>query len=530
MRRCRRAPAATEGRASASRTRSWTNASRAVSGSSSQQVRAQGLVDRVQHRLVRLARAGAAAAPRRRRIRRRRRARAAVGSRSGSRPPRARRRPRARSGQRRHVRRVLRQFPHEERVAVRFARAARATAARVRPRPRHLLDDGGDGRGVEPVQGDPDDRPVAPDLGESSPSPGGAAPTSVSRALPTRSSATALRARREAAQQEQRRPTRPSEGRRARARAAESAASSSSHSATASNWRARSPAGSASGAPGRPPRAAPRPAASVSQSVKRLERLDERLVRDGRLLLAAAVQHERAAPVDRARELGEQARLADTRLAGDERHAALASPGAARAPREAGRIAASRPGKAPCPRPQQAPRERQAVRVHVEPLASKPRRELARRRRGGDAQLPRQPPGEGGVRAQRGRAISRLTASASISSRCAVSSSGSHAARRRAQASAAPASPACLAARTSATAASARSAAWRERRSSTHSPSSPSSTSPRQSDSASSGRPTRDELGERAQVDPQAVAAELDRLARRPQMDGRRRRAPRADR
>ena len=57
----------------------------------------------------------------------------------------------------------------------------------------------------------------------------------------------------------------------------------------------------------------------------------------------------------------------------------------------------------------QAPRERQAVRIDVKPLAPKPRRELARRRRGGDAQLARQPPGEGGVRAQRGRAISRLT-------------------------------------------------------------------------------------------------------------------------
>ena len=76
-----------------------------------------------------------------------------------------------------------------------------------------------------------------------------------------------------------------------------------------------------------------------------------------------------------------------------------------------------------------------------------------------------------------------------MSSRSAASSSGAHAASRRAHASAEPASPASLAARASTITASARSAACRERSSNTHSSSSPSSTSPRQSARASSSRP-----------------------------------------
>ena len=60
---------------------------------------------------------------------------------------------------------MLRQLADEERVPT-GSLTEHMGRGRIRARPRQRLDDRGDGRLVEPVQGHSDDRPVAPDIGE----------------------------------------------------------------------------------------------------------------------------------------------------------------------------------------------------------------------------------------------------------------------------------------------------------------------------------------------------------------------------
>ena len=131
-----------------------------------QQARPQGVVERVQHRLLRLARSR----PHELRVE------LGAGDRGElEQPSCALREPAGTCGDdvahgvrerdRLALPRMLRQLANEERVPT-GSLAQRTGRGRIRARPRQRLDDGGDRRLVEPVQGHPDDRPVAPDIGE----------------------------------------------------------------------------------------------------------------------------------------------------------------------------------------------------------------------------------------------------------------------------------------------------------------------------------------------------------------------------
>ena len=109
------------------------------------------------------------------------------------------------------------------------------------------------------------------------------------------------------------------------------------------------------------------------------------------------------------RELRQQAGLADPRLTGHQRETALAAPRAReRLVQPSARRLPPREGTTPNRR--EARRQRQAGRGRrsdAEVLTPQPRRQLARRRRRSKSQLARQPSREISVGAQRGRTITR---------------------------------------------------------------------------------------------------------------------------
>ena len=128
-----------------------------------QQARVQGVVERVQHRLLRLARRHAHELC----------IELGAGDRGDlEQPSCALREPAGTCGDdvaygigerdRLALPGVLRQLPNEERVPT-GSLTERTGYGRIRAVPRQRLDDRGDGRFVEPLQGHADDRPVAPD-------------------------------------------------------------------------------------------------------------------------------------------------------------------------------------------------------------------------------------------------------------------------------------------------------------------------------------------------------------------------------
>ena len=217
---------------------------------------------------------------------------------------------------------MLRQLANEERVAG-GSLAERADGGGIRPRPRQRLDDRGDGRLVEPVQGHPHDRPVAPDLGERRRERVARAELGVARAA-EQEQRDALRPGRQAAQQQQRRPIGPVQvvqdqhERPHRRELLEQLGDGVEHPGAVSLRVGGRLAGAAR-------RELPEAVREHVGDRERRQRLREWLVRRRRLLLAAAVQHERAGLLDRVRELRQQPGLADARLAGDQRDAALAA-------------------------------------------------------------------------------------------------------------------------------------------------------------------------------------------------------------
>ena len=150
---------------SASRTSAWTNASRSVPAAPSRNPPA-GRRRAHPAPAPPIRPSPPARAPRRTRSRRLRRARAAVARAPGA-GRHVQRRPRFTASGRHGLPlpRVLRKLANEERVPT-GSLAQRAGGGRIRARPRQRLDDRGNRRIVEPVQGHSDDRPVAPDLGK----------------------------------------------------------------------------------------------------------------------------------------------------------------------------------------------------------------------------------------------------------------------------------------------------------------------------------------------------------------------------
>src|SRR4051794_40440874 len=148
------------------------------------------------------------------------------------------------------------------------------------------------------------------------------------------------------------------------AQSAASTASNSRHRAAPAASAAAGPSGGrAAPPPDRPP---PRRAGRVGRRgpVVRpgvAQRLEEGLVRDDRLLEAASRQDRRPAAGGARTVLGDEAGLADPRLAADQREPALAVPGGVGGPPEAGgrpprpRRKARRGGAGPPPAPRPPP-------------------------------------------------------------------------------------------------------------------------------------------------------------------------------
>ena len=351
-----------------------------------QQVRPQGVVERVQHRLLRLA----GSRPHELRVE------LGAGDRGEREQPSCALREAAGTcgDDVEHcirdsaLPRVLGQLANEERVAV-GSLTERADSGGVRTPARQCLDDRGDGRPVEPGQGHTDDRPVAPDVGERRRERVARAQLGVPGA-PEQKQWEALGPGRQAAHQEQRGPIGPVQvvqdqhERPPRRGPLEQLGEGVEHPGAVS---LRVGGGLARAARRELPEA-------VREHVgdrERRQRLREWLIRRRRIILAAAVQYERAALLNRVRELRQQPGLAYARLTGDQRDAALA---AARACERLVQASARRlsPCESTIPSRSETLRQRQAGRgrrSRSELLTPQPRRLLARRRRGRKAQLAR---------------------------------------------------------------------------------------------------------------------------------------------
>ena len=218
---------------------------------------------------------------------------------------------------------VLRQLANKERVPT-SSLAQRTGRGPIWARPRQRLHDGGNGRLVEPVQDDSDDRPVAPYLGERLRERVARASLDVPGAS-EQEQRDALRPCGQAAHEEQRRPIRPVqvvEGEHERTRRRDlfkQLGDGVEHSDPVA-LRVR----------GRLARAACREfPEAVPEDVRdreRRQRLREWLVRPRRLLLAAAVQHECPSPLHCVRKLRQHTGLPNARLTGHQRDTALAAP------------------------------------------------------------------------------------------------------------------------------------------------------------------------------------------------------------